>query len=60
MKTYTEQELKNYFDWIAETNPYTEIGFQAKMMKKKMFDKSYSTYWNIDRVLKEELKENKS
>lgn len=56
MRTYTEQEIKAYFDWITETNPYAPIGFDAKMMKKRMFDKTNGTYWTIDRVLDDHLK----
>ena len=55
MKMYSEQDIKNYFDWITNNNPYAPIGFDAKMMKKRMFDKTNGTYWTIDRIL-EELK----
>lgn len=55
MKMYSEQEIKAYFDWLTDTNPYAPIGLDAKLMKKRMFDKTNGTYWTIDRVL-EELK----
>lgn len=56
MRTYTEQEIKAYFDWITETNPYAPIGLDAELMKKRMFDKTNGTYWTIDRVLDGHLK----
>lgn len=56
MRTYTEQEIKAYFDWLTETNPNAPIALDAKMMKKRMFDKTCSTYWTIDRVLDDHLK----
>lgn len=45
MKTYTEEEIKAYFDYLVKKYDGSPFAERAEMMKSRMFD---TTYWKSD------------
>lgn len=52
MKTYTEEEIKAYFDYIIKTYPNSPAAEQADRMKFRMFNTDFGKSGTLEEVTK--------
>lgn len=59
MKTYTEEEIKAYFDYMIKKYQNAPAGESMELMKIRMFDTTYSvdTLEKITKKIKEKKAE---
>lgn len=43
MKQYSEKDIKNYFRWLMQNYPKSNVRNQAAMMMLRMFNGEYDT-----------------
>ena len=59
MKTYTEEEIKAYFDYIIKKYANAPVAERTELMKIRMFDTTYGKSDTLEEVTKK-LKEKKA
>jgi len=59
MKTYTEEEIKAYFDYMIKKYDGAPVAEQIELTKMRMFD---TTYWKSDTLeeVTKKIKEKKA